>query len=139
MMTEEQRSLLRTYGTLAGRVFLGLLFVFTAVGFILGGTDAVASMIANKGLPFAGLITWIVIVVKILSGAALILGYRVGYAAGALIVFTALTILFFHMDFRNDVNFFKNLAIIGGLFYVMAYGAGDGWKLGAQRSPVPSM
>lgn len=128
-MNDSQRLCLRTHGTLLGRALLGLLFVFSGVGMLLGGVENVTGMIANVGVPLAGLVAWVVVIVKVVAGLALILGYRVGLAAGALTVFTLLTILFFHMDYKNDINFFKNLSIIGGLFYVMAYGPGDGWRL----------
>jgi uncharacterized membrane protein YphA (DoxX/SURF4 family) len=39
-----------------------------------------------------------------------------------------LATLIAHTDI-NDINLFKNLAIIGGLLYVLAYGAGEGWKM----------
>ena len=32
--------------------------------------------------------------------------------------------------FGFQMDLFKNLAIMGGLLYAMAYGPGDGWKLG---------
>jgi uncharacterized membrane protein YphA (DoxX/SURF4 family) len=53
----------------------------------------------------------------------LMVGYRVGVAASALILFTLGTTLIAHMD-PNDTNLFKNLAIVGGLLYVVAYGKG---------------
>ncbi len=70
------------------------------------------------------------IAVKILAGGALMLGYRTGLAAALLLGFTALTILFAHLN-PDDINLWKNLAIIGGLLYAMAYGPGEGWKLKA--------
>jgi putative oxidoreductase len=109
---------------------LGLLFVFSGIGMLLGGVDSVAGIIASKGIPLASVIAWLVVAIKVLGGAALILGYRVGCAAAFLAGFTLLTVVFFHMNFREDINFFKNLSILGGLLYVMAYGAGEGWKLG---------
>jgi uncharacterized membrane protein YphA (DoxX/SURF4 family) len=29
----------------------------------------------------------------------------------------------------NDIATLKNIAIVGGLLYVMAFGAGNGWRL----------
>ncbi len=133
MMTETQRTMLRTHGTMVGRALLGLLFLVSGIGMFTGGVDGVAGMISSKGLPLAGLLAWIVVLVKILGGAALILGYRVGCAAGALFVFTALTVVFFHnaiVDPSQQTAALKNLSIMGGLLYVMAYGAGEGWRLG---------
>lgn len=133
MMNEAQRTMMRTYGTLVGRILLGLLFLILGINMLTGGAAGVAGMIASKGLPLASLLAWLVILVKILGGAALVLGYRVGYAAGALFIFTALTVVFFHnafVDPTQQTAALKNLSIMGGLLYVMAYGAGEGWRLG---------
>lgn len=118
----------RTYGTMIGRMLLGLLFVFSGVGIVLNGTAGTAGMITSLGLPAAMLIAWLVVIIKVGAGAALMLGYRAQQAALALIVFVALATLFFHMDLE-DINLFKNLSIMGGLLYVYAYGPGDGWKI----------
>ncbi len=128
MLSYEQRELMRTKGTMLGRVLMGLLFFFSGLGIIIDGPMNTAMYFANLGIPLATLVVWPVIVLKLGAGGALIAGYRVGVAAGALILFTLLATLIAHMDI-NDVNLFKNLAIVGGLMYVMAYGAGDGWKV----------
>ena len=131
--------MLRTHGTLLGRSLIGLLFLLTGVGMLTNpnyGIDGVAGMIEMKGLPLAMLLAWVVVVVKILGGAALILGYRVGCAASALIVFTALTIVFFHLGEGESTNMLKNLALIGGLLYVLAYGPGGGWRLNKPNPPA---
>lgn len=129
MMSESHRMMLRTHGTLVGRVLMGFLFFFSGIGMFLGGVENVAGMIAGKGLPAAALLAWVVVIVKVGAGGALILGYRVGCAAALLIGFTLVATFFFHMSL-DDPGLSKNLAVIGGLLYVMAYGAGEGWKLG---------
>ncbi len=131
-MSEAQRDMMRTHGTLVGRTLIGLLFLVSGGGMLLGGAEGVAGMIASKGLPLASLIAWVVILTKVLGGAALILGYRVGCAAAALFIFTALTIVLFHnafIDPTQQTAALKNLSIMGGLLYVMAYGAGEGWRI----------
>lgn len=121
-------SLIRTYGVTVGRMLLGLLFLFSGVGILLNGVDGTAGMIAAKGIPLAGLVVWLVVAVKILAGGALMVGYRTTWAAAALITFTILATLLYHMDI-NDISLFKNLSIIGGLLYAYVYGPGDGWKI----------
>lgn len=121
-------SILKAHGALVGRMLIGLLFLFSGAGMLLGGVSGAAGMIEMKGLPLPMLLAWAVVAVKILAGAALMVGYETKKAALALGGFTVLTILFFHLNLE-DINLFKNLAIIGGLLYVYVYGPGDGWKL----------
>ncbi len=129
MMTDAQRALLRTHGVLVGRVLLGLLFFVTGMQMFLGGVPGVGGMLATKGLPAAGLIAWAVVFVKVFGGAGLILGYRVGLSAMALFVFTFLTIVVVHNNAAEMGAALKNLSIMGGLLYVMAFGPGEGWRV----------
>lgn len=127
MMSDSQRQMLRTYGTLVGRVLLGLLFLITGFGMLTGG--APVGMIEGMGLPFAGLLAWVVVAMKLFGSLSLILGYRVGLGAAILFVFTLLTVVLVHINDANPTTLYKNLAIMGGLLYVMAYGPGEGWKI----------
>lgn len=120
--------MLRSHGAMVGRMLIGLLFVFSGVGIVMSGIDGVSGMLDSRGLPLAMLLAWLAVAVKIVAGGALILGYRTQKAALLLIIFTVLTVLFFHMDLQ-DVNLFKNLAIVGGLLYIYVYGPGAGWRL----------
>lgn len=120
--------MLRAHGTMVGRMLIGLLFVFSGVGIVLNGVEVFSKMIEMRGLPMPVVLAWIVVVWKIVAGGALILGWRTMQAALALIIFTALATLLYHLNL-DDVNLFKNLAIIGGLLYVYVYGPGNGWKL----------
>lgn len=137
MLSQGQREMLRGKGTMAGRMLMGLLFFFSGLGILIDGPMNTAMFFDSMGLPMASLLVWPVIILKIAAGGALIAGYRVGVAAGALILFTLLATLIAHMDI-NDVSLFKNLAIVGGLIYVMAYGAGDGWRYEG-ADPMASM
>ncbi len=132
-MNESQRKMIEKYGILVGRSLIGIMFLVSGYGMFAGGVAATAGYFASVGIPLAGLAAWVAIIVKIVGGLALILGYRVGCAAGALILFTLGATYFGHSDISDQMNqiaVMKNFAIIGGLLYVMAFGAGSGWKLG---------
>lgn len=131
MMNDSQRHMLRTNGLVLGRVLIGFFFFYSGVNILMGGTGNVAGFYASVGVPAAALAVWFVVAVKLLAGGALMLGFRTGLAAGALIVFTLLATYFGHLSegFSAMSGIWKNLAVVGGLLYVMAYGAGEGWKL----------
>lgn len=131
-MNEAQRQTLQSLGILVGRSLIGILFLVSGYGMWAGGVANTAGYFASVGIPMAGLAAYCAIIVKMLGGLALILGYRVGCAAAALILFTLGATYFGHSDWSDQMNqiaVMKNLAIIGGLLYVMAFGAGTGWKL----------
>jgi putative oxidoreductase len=136
---ESHIMMLRTHGIVVARVFLGALFFLSGLQIILNGAagiEGVAGMIGGVGLPLASLFAIIVVIIKVGGGAALVLGYKTREAAVALFLFTAAASLAFHLApveqmglFGWDMGLFKNLGIMGGLLYAMAYGPGDGWKL----------
>lgn len=120
--------ILREHGAMVGRMLIGLLFVFSGVGVLMNGVDGLSSMIEGRDLPMPMLLAWLVVAVKILGGLGLMLGYRTAHAVLALLIFTGLATLLYHLDL-DDINLFKNLAIMGGLLYVYVYGPGHGWRL----------
>ena len=132
MMNESHRKTLQSNGILLGRTLIGLLFLYTGYGMFMAGGEAIGGYFASVGVPMAALAYWVVLAVKIGGGLALILGYKVEQAALALILFTLGATYFGHSDWNDQVNqimVMKNLAIVGGLLYVMAFGAGTGWKI----------
>ena len=66
------------------------------------------------------------------GGILLVLGWQARWIAAAFFGFTLLSSVIFHAfwaadaaNFMNQLNnFMKNLSIMGGMLYVMAYGAG---------------
>ena len=65
-----------------------------------------------------GVLIWAVIALEIGAGAAVLLGWRLRFSAGALALFCVATALIFHTSFSDKVertSFVKDLAIAGGL------------------------
>lgn len=129
MLTESQRVLVQTKGVVVGRVLLGLLFLVAGIGMFMadGGPAASAGFYTMVGLPMAGVLVWLVAILKVVAGGMLIIGRNVGCAAGSLAAFTLLATLLAHRDIADPDQLMaalKNLAIIGGMLYVVAFGAG---------------
>jgi len=109
-----------------GRVLIASLFLISGWGMLMNFSGSV-QMIASVGVPMAEVATVIALFLK-LGGALMVLtGFHARIGAWMLIAFTALATIFFHMDWSQQmqqVMFLKNLAIIGGLLYVVKFGPG---------------
>lgn len=124
MLSEPQRDLVRDKGTKLGRVLIGLLFFASGLSMLfVQGPSGSAAYLASMGVPLASVSVWFVLAIKIGAGGAIMLGKRVGLASAILIGYTVLATMVAHRSFE-DINLLKNLSIIGGLLYLMAYGPG---------------
>jgi len=121
----------KTYGPLGGRILLALIFVTSGWGKLMG-FEATAGYIASKGLPLPQLGAAIAIVIELVGGLMLIVGWQTRWAAAAIFLFLIPTTVIFHAYWAVDaaqmgaqrIQFMKNLCIMGGMLYVMAFGAG---------------
>lgn len=83
-----------------------------------------AQYMAAHGLPLVPLLLTGAIVVEVILGACLAIGYKSGAAALILALYLIPTTYFFHAFWNNPgdqmvmIEFLKNLAIFGGLLYV---------------------
>ena len=126
--------------TLLGRLALVALFLPAGLSKI-GGFDATAGYIASVGLPLAALGAAIAIVVEVGGGAALLAGFYTRTAAIVLAAFTLLATVVFHaywavpadQAFVQQLLFFKNIAIVGGLLILAGQGPGA-YSLDARRA-----
>ena len=112
-----------TIAAMIGRILLGALFVFAGLGKVMDTAGTAAYMEAES--PFPGSLALFVGLFEIVAGLVLASGFMTRIASLALIVFTALATLFFHEKITDQVQSamaLKNLAIIGGLLMVFAYG-----------------
>ncbi|MEQ1660585.1 MAG: DoxX family protein [Hylemonella sp.] len=125
--------------SLIGRLLLAALFLPAGISKI-GGFAGTAGYIASKGLPLPEVGAAIAVAVEILGGLALILGFGTRLAALALALFTLVATFIFHnywgvpadQAFVQQLMFYKNIAVVGGLLVLAAHGAGA-WSLDAKR------
>ncbi|UVF18846.1 DoxX family protein [Microvirga terrae] len=119
---------------LAGRALLSAIFVISGAS-KLAAPAATIGYIESAGLPLASFGFVLAVIVEVLGGLALIAGYRTRLVAAGLAAFTLATALAFHANLADQnqfIHFFKNLAMVGGLLQVVAFGAGR-FSLDARR------
>ena len=122
---------LQPSGLLLGRCLLGLIFILSGSGKLMDFT-ATAGYMASKGLPLPELLLIPTLLIELGGGLLLVLGYQTRWAALALFLFVIPTTLIFHNFWavaadqvhNQQIHFEKNLAIMGGLLYVVFTGAG---------------
>lgn len=130
----------KQYGPLAGRILLSLMFIISGWGKITGFAGT-AGYMASKGMPFAQLLLLGAIVVELGGGLMLLVGWKARLAALAIFLFIIPATLVFHDFWAADaaqaqnqmIHFMKNLTIMGGMLYVMAFGAGP-FSLDARKN-----
>jgi putative oxidoreductase len=90
---------------------------------------ATALYFSSAHIPLPQLAVWVSILLHVLGGLALMVGVRTRLVAALLTLLTLGTAFGVHMvaaagDEASLLYFYKNLAIAGGLLYVVACGAG---------------
>ncbi|HLL21545.1 MAG TPA: DoxX family protein [Kofleriaceae bacterium] len=116
---------------LVGRVLLAAIFVMSGIAKLTDTAGTVAHMEA-AGVPAADVLAVIAGIGEIAGGLALVFGFLTRIGALGLIAFMIPTTIIFHGFWRFEgaeqelqmIQFMKNLAILGGLFTVLAYGPG---------------
>ena len=121
----------RDIAALVGRILLAAIFILGGWGKI-GGFEGTAGYIASKGLPLPQVGAAIAVVVELVGGIMLLVGFKARWAALAIFVFLIPTTFIFHAYWQLPADkqmvdflaFWKNLAIMGGLLMVYAMGPG---------------
>jgi len=111
---------------LIGRLALSVIFVIYGYNKI-GGFEGTAGYIASKGLPLPELGAALAIVIELGAGALVFVGYKTRWAALAIAIFIVPLLVVFHpfWDQPSEMtSFFKNLSIMGGFLYIVAFGPG---------------
>ena len=120
------------FPVLVARVLLALMFLFAGIEKFTG-LEGTAGYIASAGLPMPKLLALGAGVIEVAASLMLIVGWQARWAALALAGFTLLASFFFHnfwalpqdQQMTQMLFFFKNIAAIGGLLMVYAFGAGS--------------
>jgi putative oxidoreductase len=122
---------------LIGRILLGLIFVRSGYGKLFT-IEAVAASFPPRGIP--AFMAYISVPFEFFGGLAIIFGLATRYVMIGFVVFMLVATFTSHRywDFTDpavrrmqDSSFWKNMAMIGGIFFLFVCGAGrlslDNW------------
>ena len=108
----------------AGRVLIAFMFVMSGLNKINNYGNTAGWMDA-MGVP--GSLLPIVIVLEVLGGAAIMIGWQTRIAAILFAAFSVMSAAIFHADFSDQnqmIHFMKNVSIAGGFLFLIVHGAG---------------
>ena len=116
---------------LVGRILLAAIFIKSGFGKITG-FEGTVGYIASKGLPLPQIGAIVAILVELGGGILLAVGFKARWAALAIAIFTLAAGIIFHNYWAVDaaqrmgqeINFWKNISMTGGLLMVYAFGPG---------------
>jgi putative oxidoreductase len=114
-----------------GRIFLALIFVLSGLR-KLGAIGTTAAQMANHGIPYSSLLVWGAVALELGGELLLMSGLVTRWVALALCLYTLVLAVIFHAywalppaEARSQFNvFFEHAAMMGGMLYVVAFGAG---------------
>lgn len=121
----------RSTTLLIGRILIGAIFVITGLAKLSNPAGTVGYMTA-AGIPAADVLVYLAGFAEILGGLAVISGFLARVGSIGLFVFLAITTLTMHAFWKfegpermtQNVQFMKNLSIMGGLLMLWATGPG---------------
>ena len=116
---------------LVGRVLLAWLFIPAGWGKI-AGFAGVTGYIASKGVPMPEVAAALAIAIELGLGILLLVGWKARWAALGIAIFVAVITPIFHafwampeaQQMMQKQAFWKNIAVLGGLLMVTAFGPG---------------
>jgi len=129
--TESKIASLSDWAGAIGRLGLALLFLWSGYEKLANPAFTVAYM-QSYGLPAADLLMWPALLLELIGGAMLVLGWKARWVVLALAVYTVAATFIFHAYWsapadqvmNQQIHFMSNLAIAGGLLLVVAHGSG---------------
>ena len=116
---------------LLGRILIAALFIPAGWGKLMGFAGTVG-YITSAGLPLPQVAAAVAVIVELGLGVLLLVGFKTRAVALVMAIFTVATAVFFHNYWAmpadkvmsNQMSFFKNLAIAGGMLAFAAFGGG---------------
>jgi putative oxidoreductase len=118
------------YVVLLGRILFTLIFITAAPGHFAAGTIGYA---ASKGVPMASILVPLSGIIAIVGGLSILLGFKAKYGAWLIVIFLVPITFMIHnywtvadpmMRSMQQINFMKNLSMIGAALMIAHFGSG---------------
>jgi putative oxidoreductase len=114
-----------------GRILLSLLFVLAGIS-KLGAIAVTSAHMADHGIPYANDLVWGAVALELGGGIMLIVGFLARLVAAAFFFYVLALAVIFHAFWTmtgaqahaQQTDFLHHLAIMGGMLFVVAFGAG---------------
>ena len=111
---------------LLGRVLMAAIFLWAGYGKAIAPSATVGAF-AHMGLPMPGLAYAVALVIEIVFGVLILVGFKArisGLVLAGWCIVTALA-AHYHPDVREQmINFMKNVCMAGGFLQIAAFGPG---------------
>jgi putative oxidoreductase len=122
-----------------GRCLMAVMFLMSGFGKVVAPAATIA-WITSTGLPMPTVGYVVAIIIELGGGLLLVLGLQTRILGALLSLFAIATAFIFHRNFADQnqlFHFLKNIAVMGGLFQLIAFGAGN-ISLDARRARARS-
>ena len=113
--------------SILGRLLISAIFFLSGLHKLADTEKTVAAMEAHN-IPLSGLLVYAAAALEIVGALMVALGFKARFGAMLLIVFLIPTTFIFHPPFADpmqQIQFLKNLSILGGLVLILRFGSGD--------------
>ena len=113
-----------SYAMPAGRILIAIIFIAAGFGKFVDPATSQGYM-AGFGIPT--FLLWPAAILELVGGIMLVVGFQTRITALLLAGFSVLSAIIFHSNFSNPaemISFMKNLAIAGGLLFLIHHGPG---------------
>ncbi len=142
------QSFLSNLTSLIGRIFIGTIFLMSAVGNKIPQFSSVVGYMESKGVPLPSVMLVGAIVFLIAGSVSVMVGYKTRIGAALLLIFLMLATYFFHNFWALEgdaaqqemIQFMKNLSLAGTMLFLIGNGGGrwslDGCRTGSTRSEI---
>lgn len=121
----------RATTSLVGRILIAVIFFVAGFEKFVDTAGTIDHMKA-VGIPYAGTLIYVAAIAEVLGGLSILLGFLTRVGALGLAIYLIPVTLYFHRFWGVEgaaatmqmSQFMKNVAIMGGLLVLMAFGAG---------------